>query len=323
MQPGTCHGLHPGEFGDLNLDPAQPRQIAVTDVHHHRPSRAATSPPAPSHRSDLDPARTQRDDRRMPRTCVFFHAHPDDEALLTGGTMAGRPPRDTGWSWWSPPPGRTACPAGARRGRPGTSCGPQSWARRPPSSAAPGCTTSATPTPGSTAARRPVPAARRRSRRSPCRGSRRRSPSAARRTRRPGHRVRPRRRLRPPRPPAGPPRGRGRRPARRNAGAAGGHRRPCPAAARPPDRGHGLPPSRRGRRPLPGDAYTPRRRSASGSTFAPGHIANAPHCPRTQARPPEATPSARLPRLSALPLPLFRRGLGVEWYIRRRPTEEH
>ena len=25
----------------------------------------------------------------MPRTCVFFHAHPDDEALLTGGTMAG------------------------------------------------------------------------------------------------------------------------------------------------------------------------------------------------------------------------------------------
>ncbi|WP_308258200.1 PIG-L deacetylase family protein [Saccharothrix obliqua] len=24
----------------------------------------------------------------MTRTCVFFHAHPDDEALLTGGTMA-------------------------------------------------------------------------------------------------------------------------------------------------------------------------------------------------------------------------------------------
>ncbi len=24
----------------------------------------------------------------MPRTCVFFHAHPDDEALLTAGTMA-------------------------------------------------------------------------------------------------------------------------------------------------------------------------------------------------------------------------------------------
>ncbi|MEU5694316.1 PIG-L family deacetylase [Actinosynnema sp. NPDC020468] len=24
----------------------------------------------------------------MSRTCVFFHAHPDDEALLTGGTMA-------------------------------------------------------------------------------------------------------------------------------------------------------------------------------------------------------------------------------------------
>ena len=31
----------------------------------------------------------RREDPRVSRTCVFFHAHPDDEALLTGGTMAG------------------------------------------------------------------------------------------------------------------------------------------------------------------------------------------------------------------------------------------
>ena len=31
----------------------------------------------------------QREDPRVSRTCVFLHAHPDDEALLTGGTMAG------------------------------------------------------------------------------------------------------------------------------------------------------------------------------------------------------------------------------------------
>jgi len=31
----------------------------------------------------------RREDPRVSRTCVFFHAHPDDEVLLTGGTMAG------------------------------------------------------------------------------------------------------------------------------------------------------------------------------------------------------------------------------------------
>lgn len=50
-----------------------------------RPARAARStpaecpPPAPSRPHYGDP---------VPRTCVFFHAHPDDEALLTSGTMA-------------------------------------------------------------------------------------------------------------------------------------------------------------------------------------------------------------------------------------------
>ena len=71
----------------LHLDPSEARQVAVGDVQdlhaegddtHHRPC-----------------SRAPRDRRvggsRMPpvtRTIVSFHAHPDDEALLTAGTLA-------------------------------------------------------------------------------------------------------------------------------------------------------------------------------------------------------------------------------------------
>jgi len=49
-----------------------------------------------------------------PKTVVFFHAHPDDEAIFTGGTMASQIPETTsalqigleqfaavyGWEWF-------------------------------------------------------------------------------------------------------------------------------------------------------------------------------------------------------------------------------
>ncbi|MEN3361428.1 MAG: hypothetical protein V7637_5410, partial [Mycobacteriales bacterium] len=37
---------------------------------------------------DVDPAPDPAGAARAPRTLVCFHAHPDDESLLTGGTIA-------------------------------------------------------------------------------------------------------------------------------------------------------------------------------------------------------------------------------------------
>ncbi len=41
-------------------------------------------------------------------TIVFFHAHPDDEAIATGGTMASPGRRRATGSSWSPPPGASS-----------------------------------------------------------------------------------------------------------------------------------------------------------------------------------------------------------------------
>lgn len=58
-----------GEGAHLHLDATEPGQVAVADVR--------------------DPhGVTVRQDDRVPATLVFLHAHPDDEALLTAGTMA-------------------------------------------------------------------------------------------------------------------------------------------------------------------------------------------------------------------------------------------
>ena len=44
-------------------------------------------------------------------TVTFFHAHPDDEAIATGGTMASLAARATGWCWSRPPAASWArCP---------------------------------------------------------------------------------------------------------------------------------------------------------------------------------------------------------------------
>src|SRR6185436_5978514 len=70
--------LPPGEVVDLHLDPAEPGHEAVGDVRNpHRPH-------PPHFWSD----RTLRHASPVPYTVIFFHAHPDDEALLTSGTMA-------------------------------------------------------------------------------------------------------------------------------------------------------------------------------------------------------------------------------------------
>lgn len=58
-----------GQGMHLRLDPAGARRIAVADV-------------------DDTHAATVRDNGTVPHTLVFCHAHPDDEALLTSGTMA-------------------------------------------------------------------------------------------------------------------------------------------------------------------------------------------------------------------------------------------
>ena len=68
--------LRPGQLVDLYLDPAKPRMKAVRDVNDHQTSRVSRSCAmcvTIFHRAF---------------SCVFFHAHPDDEALLTAGTMA-------------------------------------------------------------------------------------------------------------------------------------------------------------------------------------------------------------------------------------------
>jgi LmbE family N-acetylglucosaminyl deacetylase len=57
----------------LRLDATRPRGVAVTDVGDPHSRR---------------PYATMRPMSRTPRTLVFVHAHPDDEALLTAGTMA-------------------------------------------------------------------------------------------------------------------------------------------------------------------------------------------------------------------------------------------
>ena len=74
--------LPPGQVVDLHLDPAEPGHEAVGDVRDpHRPTRLPTSRPGSA-------IRTLRHASPVPHTVVFFHAHPDDEALLTSGTMA-------------------------------------------------------------------------------------------------------------------------------------------------------------------------------------------------------------------------------------------
>jgi LmbE family N-acetylglucosaminyl deacetylase len=63
-------GLSARELADLELDPAEARQVEVGDVCD---PHAATV-------GQTDPVRAF--------TVVSFHAHPDDEVLLTGGTLA-------------------------------------------------------------------------------------------------------------------------------------------------------------------------------------------------------------------------------------------
>ena len=63
------------EGPDLGLDAAGPGQVAVGDV---RDSHSVTV----RHNGEMLSTPTRR------RTIVFVHAHPDDEALLTAGTMA-------------------------------------------------------------------------------------------------------------------------------------------------------------------------------------------------------------------------------------------
>ena len=60
-----------GEVVRLHLDAAEPRQIAVGEQGH-------------LHGLTLSCGK----DGSMPRTLLAFHAHPDEEALLTSGTMA-------------------------------------------------------------------------------------------------------------------------------------------------------------------------------------------------------------------------------------------
>ena len=163
-------------------------------------------------------------------TVVSFHAHPDDEALLTRARWPAPRPRGTASCWWWPPrrgrarrrrPRRRRCSAaGARRaGRVGRAIGaarvvflgyPDSGSISASASA-----TGESPSPSSTRASSP------------------RELAAVLReeARRRAHDLRRRRRLRPPRPrpgaPGRAPRGR----AGRHAGRAGGDRRPRPAAA--------------------------------------------------------------------------------------------
>ena len=65
--------LASGEGPHLRLDAARARGVAVADVGDPHSRR---------------PYATMRPMSRTPRTLVFVHAHPDDEALLTAGTMA-------------------------------------------------------------------------------------------------------------------------------------------------------------------------------------------------------------------------------------------
>ena len=46
-------------------------------------------------------------------TLVSFHAHPDDESIATGGTMAKAKAAGTGWCSWSRPGASTASPCRA------------------------------------------------------------------------------------------------------------------------------------------------------------------------------------------------------------------
>lgn len=75
--------LRTDEVGDLNLDAAEPREVTVADVKDPHRARLAecVTPIKPS-------ATGTWDHGIVSRTAVFFHAHPDDEALLTAGTMA-------------------------------------------------------------------------------------------------------------------------------------------------------------------------------------------------------------------------------------------
>jgi len=71
--------LGPGEAAHLKFDPAGSGQVAVGHMGdaHSDPSRRSPHSGAGCER--LPP---------VPGTVVFVHAHPDDEALLTGGTIA-------------------------------------------------------------------------------------------------------------------------------------------------------------------------------------------------------------------------------------------
>src|SRR5436305_852674 len=70
---GLC--LRPGQVVHMHLDAAESGKVGVGDVenpHSHRPA------------SDL----ANREPLTSAYTLVAFHAHPDDEALFTGGTLA-------------------------------------------------------------------------------------------------------------------------------------------------------------------------------------------------------------------------------------------
>ena len=205
-----------GEVAHLALDATQPRRVAVGehgDLHEA-------------------PACHARGWATMSPTIVAFHAHPDDEALLTAGTMAraaaAGSPRGAGARdrRWGGPGGRRAAATTAVSASGG-------WRRRggpPRRSGWPGSSGSATPTAAAGAEPEPdvpgghpvLPRAARGGRRA----ARRR---AAHRAGRPAALLRRQRRLRAPRPRA---RARGRRARRRDRRHARGCSRPRCRATR-------------------------------------------------------------------------------------------
>ena len=235
-----------GEVAHLALDATQPRRVAVGehgDLHEA-------------------PACHARGWATMSPTIVAFHAHPDDEALLTAGTMAraaaAGPPRGPGAR--DRRRGRAGGRRAARRRRP----------RRAAAGGGPAVVRGARGGPGRVARlRRQRQRGRARAGRprghpvlpGPGRGggraARRR---AAHRAGRPAAVVRRQRRLRPPRPRAGAPGGRARRRDRRHPPGAGGHR--APRHDRAGGAGH------RPRLPLPRRSST-RPRSSGPSPPAP------------------------------------------------------
>ena len=263
----------------------------------------------------------QREDPRVSRTCVFLHAHPDDEALLTGGTMAGLAAQ-----------GHRVVLVVATAGENGLSGAPAAMpleelrtAELDASAALIGCARvhhlgyADSGLDGSDA---PVQAGRRRSRRCPYR-------------RRPRHSRRSFATNAPTWSPATTPqaatvtlitcKSTARPPKRRDSRAPRCCWRPpwtAPCCYAPYAWSARSTPFRRGRRRRPANAHTPPEAITQRINVRPWarakRAALSAHASQTTGGDTVRTVAA----LSALPLPGFRRVLGVEWYIRRTPLGE-